>query len=85
MPQRRVALLFYAKAFLVPVAREHRLALKELPEPCVVEPHSFIGSLRHDMQQRFERRARGGNAAVLKIIQRHAALGFHDGVHSRGK
>ncbi len=85
VPQRDVALLLHAQALLVPVAREHRFAVEEPAEARIVQSHSFVRAVRHDVQQRLQRRARRLDAAVLEIVQRDAALRFHDGVHARGE
>ena len=85
LPQRHVALLLDAQALLVPIACEHGFAVEKLAEARIVEPHAFIVAMRHDVQQRLQRRAGGFDAAVLEIVQRHAPLRFHDGVHARGE
>ena len=40
----------------------------------VVHRHPFVLPVRHDVQQRLQRRARGLDAAVLEIVVRHPAL-----------
>ena len=41
---------------------------------------SLIVAVRHDVQQRLERRTSRLHAAVFKVLKRHAPLRLHDGV-----
>ena len=85
LPQRHIALLLDTQALLIPVAGEHGFSQEQRAEFRLVDSHSLIVAMRHDMQQRLQRRAGRFHAAVLEIVQRHAALRLHDGIDAGGE
>ena len=48
-------------------------------------PLPSILPVRHDVQQRLQRRARRLHTAVLEVLQRHPRLRFHNRIHARGE
>ncbi len=67
-----VARLLDAQALLVPVAREQRFAREERAHLRVAGVLTLEVAVRHDVEQRAQRRARVLDAAVLEVGERHA-------------
>ena len=76
-PQRGVARLFRAEALGVPAAREHRVAGEERADVRMTDVFAVEVAFGHDVQQGFQRRAGGVDAAVVEIIFRHALVRRH--------
>ena len=84
-PQRDVALLLHPQAFVVPLTFQHVLAREHRAQLRVLHAHALVHAVRHDVQQRLQRRAGRLHAAVFEVIQGHAALRFDDRVHAGGE
>jgi hypothetical protein len=73
-PEDLVDSLFCYETGAVPVAREQRFASEELAEGGIRDADAFKVAVGHDVQQRLQRRAGELYAAIVKVVQRHAAL-----------
>ena len=84
-PQSDIDRLLGGKPLFVPLAREQVLTGEERTKILIAFGHSVERTIRHHVQQRMNWRTGLFDTAVGKVVQRHCALGFDDGVHTGGE